>query len=162
MTDDEALPEASRTLRTGMADAVMHEVAERLGALIATGEPGLIALHALPLSDIDRSELEERLGRGEVFATLAVAGESEIWETSFPAVWWIRHRGSDGRIAVEEIEVTHVPHILVAQIEDVRAGMHRLDEVLLASTTGQSADGGPFHNGMPPSAGQSSRTGDIA
>ena len=68
-----------------------------LEALAESGQAGSIDLRSLPLSDADRAQLEELLGRGEVQAKLDLAGASEVWETTYPGVWWIRHKGAGGQ-----------------------------------------------------------------
>ena len=111
---------------TGMAMSVLAEVGRLLEALAESGEEGAIDLRSLPLSDADRAELEERLGRGEVRAELDLAGESEVWETTYPGAWWIRHRGARGKIATEEIAVCRIPEILITHPVDIEAAAARI------------------------------------
>jgi len=155
----------------GMVDAILREVATLLSRLLETGEGGVISLRAMPLSSADRAALDERLGRGEVSATLTIAGHSEIWETNYPGVWWIRHRGAGDKIAVEEIAITRVPEILVAQIDDARDGLDRLEAALaLAAASLAASDdvpdrpslttGAPDH--APDPMNLSANPGDIA
>jgi len=143
---------ASAPSRTGMADAVLREVAELLARLLDTGDSGTIGLRGLPLTAADCEELEQRLGRGEVSATLSAAGESEIWETAFAGVWWVRHRAGDGRIALDEIAVTRMPEILMTPIDDARAAHDRLKDALAAAS--------PVEDRGSPSARRSDSGGD--
>ena len=106
-------------LSTGMAKSLMVEIARKLEHLARTGEPGAIDLRSLPMTARDREELDELLGRGDVEATLHVAGESEIRETRYAGVWWVRHGGSGGHTAAELIEITLVPDILAAHPDDI-------------------------------------------
>ena len=115
---------------TGMALSVLAEVGRMLEALSESGQAGAIDLRSLPLSDVDRAQLEEVLGRGEVRAELDIAGESEVWETTYPGVWWIRHRGTDRKIATEEISVCAIPEILMTHPVDIKAAAGRLREEL--------------------------------
>ncbi len=92
--------------RTGMADSLLHEIAERLADLAATGQTSAIDLRSLPMTPADRRELEDRLGRGEIEARLTVGGASEIWETRYAGVWWVRHFGAGDKIAAEQIDIT--------------------------------------------------------
>ncbi|HXZ47765.1 MAG TPA: hydrogenase expression/formation C-terminal domain-containing protein [Usitatibacter sp.] len=114
----------------GIARALLREVAQLLKKLAEEGEGGSIDLRSLPMSDADRDEVRERLGRGEVRADLDVAGTSEVWETRYAGVWWIRHFGSGDRIAAEEIAVTGVPAILVAHRADIVAAASRIENDL--------------------------------
>lgn len=111
---------------TGMALSVLAEVGRLLDALAESGRPGAIDLRSLPLTDADRQQLEELLGRGEVRAELDVAGRSEVWETAYRGAWWVRHLGAGDRIAVEQIAVCSVPEILLAHNDDIRAAARRL------------------------------------
>ncbi len=112
--------------RTGMAQSILREISLALSVLAATGTRDAIDLRSLPLTLADREELEAALGRGDVGVVLEAAGKSEIWETRFTGVWWLRHFGGDGRVAAEVIEVTPVPDILSAHPEDISAAATRM------------------------------------
>lgn len=120
--------------QTGMADALLREIADALERFVATGEVTAIDMRGLPLGDADRAVLEQRLGQGEVSAILTVAGQSEVWETAFSGVWWVRHRGASGGVAAEEIVITRLPEILATHPDDARDGLMRLRAVLAAPT----------------------------
>jgi len=109
-----------------LARSVLREIAERLAELARTGEPAAIDLRSLPLKASDRSELEDCLGRGDVTATLNVAGTSELWETRYSGVWWVRHLGAGDRIAAERIEISIVPEILVTHSADIANAAERM------------------------------------
>lgn len=117
-------------VRTGLARAVEREILEHLEQLATDGTEAAIDLRGLPMSTADREELETRLGRGEVRATLRAMGESEVWETRFNGVWWVRHRGTDGRVVSEQVEITPVPEILKADPADSAMAAARLREQL--------------------------------
>jgi hydrogenase-1 operon protein HyaF len=124
--------------RTGMAQSLLREVSRALSALAETGTRDAIDLRSLPLTTGDRADLEVALGRGEVAATFDASGQSEVWETRHPGVWWVRHLGGDGRVAAETIEITPVPDILAAHPDDIRAGAANL-VAELARTTEETA-----------------------
>jgi len=115
---------------TGMAWSILTEIGQLLEALAATGETGTIALRGLPMTDIDRQQLEEILGHGEVRVELDLAGHSEVWETSYAGVWWIRHKGAGERIACEEIAITPIPEILLTHPVDIQAAAKRIRQEL--------------------------------
>jgi HupH hydrogenase expression protein, C-terminal conserved region len=117
-------------VRTGLAESLLWEILQHLAALASRGEDAAIDLHSLPMTQADRRELEERLGRGDVEAMLNVAGTSEIWETRYSGVWWLRHFGADNRIATERIEITAVPDMLVTHKADITAAAARLNDDL--------------------------------
>ena len=111
---------------TGMSHAILAEIAQRLQALLERNEPSSIDLRSLPMTQADREQLEQALGHGEVHVHLELAGPSDIWETAYAGVWWIRHRGANARIANEEIAVTRIPDILLSQPHDVAAAAARI------------------------------------
>jgi hydrogenase-1 operon protein HyaF len=121
---------------TGIAWSVLTEIAGCLKALAANGISSSIDLRSLPMSQADRDQLEELLGRGEVNARLEIAGPSEVWETAYSGVWWVRHKGAGGRVATEEIVVTRIPPILLAHPEDIEVAAARLNEDLQSRKTG--------------------------
>ncbi len=123
--------EAGAGFRTGMADSLLREIAERLDVLARTGECSAIDLRSLPITAADRSELEERLGHGDIEALLTTAGTSEIWETRYAGVWWVCHLGAGGKIAAERIEITACPEILLSDVADIATASKKLAEDLI-------------------------------
>ncbi len=117
---------------TGMADAVLNEVASLAARHAETGDWAAIELTSMPLTRQDREEIETRLGRGEVEATIELAGRSEVWETAYAGVWFVRHLGIDGKVATETIEICAAPVILLSHPDDRRAAAARLGEDLRA------------------------------
>jgi HupH hydrogenase expression protein, C-terminal conserved region len=124
---------------SGNATAILHEIADLLGRLVSDGSCGTIDLHAMPLTSGDRAQLEEVLAAGEVKVTIDAAGPTEICETVYPGVWWIRHRNEAGESVAELIEVTACPEILTSQTDDVREGWAALRRRL--DTAVSSANG---------------------
>lgn len=113
-------------LSSVLAKSVAREVAERLAVFVETGETAAIDLRGLPMSDADRAELLAWFGEGEIAIALEVAGPSRIHETRFPGVWWVRHFGSDDRIAAERIEIAPIPEIVIADRADIAAASAHL------------------------------------
>lgn len=115
---------------TGLADAVFAEIAAALGALAATGETTVIDLRSLPLVPADLVALAERLGEGEVTCRIEVAGPSEVRETGFSGVWWVRHLDGGGAVVVEEVQVTRIPEILPSHPDDVAFAARRMADLV--------------------------------
>ena len=130
-------PQAQPDFSTGMAQSLFSEIADRLASFAASGEKSAIDLHSLPLTPTDLKELESLLGRGEVEAELNVAGRSEIWETGYSGVWWVRHYGDGDKIASQSIEITACPKILAADAEDIAAAANRIADILSENTPGE-------------------------
>ncbi len=132
------VPRGTQSRLTGMADAILAEITFSLGRL--AGDPDIcevIDLKNLPMTEADRNDLRQRLGQGEVAATLDVSGPSEIAETGFSGVWWIAHAGGEDKVIAEQIVVARVPPILLAHPADIAAAAKRLAS--LASAPKQSA-----------------------
>jgi hydrogenase-1 operon protein HyaF len=110
----------------GLVDALLMEVAGMLGRLIDRGETATVDLRGLPLSPACISDLENRLGHGEISVQLDAAGRSKIHETGFPGVWWTRHCDEAGRLIALLIEVATVPDILRADAVDMADSLQRL------------------------------------
>jgi hydrogenase-1 operon protein HyaF len=111
---------------TPLVESLLHEIAGLLACLAATGQSARIDLLSLPIGPAGRAALAERLGRGEVEAALDAGGASEIWETGFSGVWWVRHFGADDKLATEQIEITTIPTILLSQPPDIAIAAARL------------------------------------
>ena len=135
-------PEFERDGAAGMVEAVLQETLELLDRFAREGAEAAIDLAGMPLTKDERDELERRLGRGEVEAELAVLGRSEVWDTAYSGVWWVRHWGEE-RISSEAIEITAVPKILICDRDDARAAAARLARAL--STSEESKDAGATH-----------------
>ena len=123
---------------TGMAHSILAEVARMLDALAADGTTGSIDLRSLPLTEADRQQLEELLGRGEVVAELELAGRSSVWETAYAGAWWVRHRGAGDKISSEEITVCPIPDILITHPADIKAAALRIKQEILENHPSQA------------------------
>jgi hydrogenase-1 operon protein HyaF len=119
-------PAACATAATsGLVPALIAEIAERLGQLLE-GTASAIDLGSLPLTGGDHDELSRLLGRGEIAMSLALASEGELWETAYPGVWRVRYRNRAGELIGDFIELTTIPRIAVAPLDDVRHSQRRL------------------------------------
>jgi hypothetical protein len=110
----------------GLVDALLMEVADLLDTLIAQQRSGSIDLLGLPLSAACLAALEQRLGHGEVTASVRASGTSETRETGFAGVWWTTHHDEAGRIIAMLIDVAEIPDILRASKHDMEQGRRRL------------------------------------
>lgn len=118
--------------KVGMAKALANEIAESLAAVAAGGVANGLDLRSLPLEPADLEELAEILGSGEVVATIEAAGRTEIYETQYPGVWWLKHYDTDGVLQLAEISIISVPDILRADPIDMRSAAESLSASLKA------------------------------
>ncbi len=117
---------------TGMAQAILREIHTQLSRLVETHQPGVIDLKGMPLTEADLEELRALLGRGEVHATLEVAGPTELYETAYAGVWWVTHRNIEGVNVAEQIEIAQVPNIVLTHRDDIGTSLARLADSLAA------------------------------
>ena len=109
--------------------ALMSEITSLLGDLAASGKEGVIDLRGLPLLDQDKKQLEDLLGRGEVSALVNAMGETQIWETAYAGVWWLRHKDTEDKIISEQIAITLIPELLKSHSADVEGSFERLQNI---------------------------------
>jgi hydrogenase-1 operon protein HyaF len=112
------------------APPIMHEILHALHRLADAGESTTIDLHAIPFGPADEAQLLSQLGDGEIKIELNSLGRSLIQETAYSGVWLIDHRNADDQRIALQIEITPIPSILLAQQEDVRDAIARLDGLL--------------------------------
>jgi hydrogenase-1 operon protein HyaF len=112
-----------------MGQAVLREVGQLLAQLAV--QPDFCAavdLRSLPMDDAERDALRQRLGFGEVKAAFDAGGPTQITETAYAGVWWIRHGDEDaGGPLFEQIVVARVPELLLADPAAIVDSSARLD-----------------------------------
>jgi hydrogenase-1 operon protein HyaF len=110
-----------------MGEALLRELLAYLQALVECGECQTIDLHGLPLDETGQQWLKDRLGRGEVVATLDSMGQSTVYETTFSGIWWVSHHDPEGKLISEFLEVCWIPGILQSQRADVEHSLALLE-----------------------------------
>jgi hydrogenase-1 operon protein HyaF len=110
----------------GGVAAILSELVTLLERLANEEAPGAIDLRSLPMSPLDRAELQRVLGDGEVQATVNAQGLSKMRETGVSGVWWIEHFDLQGELIAELIEVSRVPQILLSASDEIAAGARAL------------------------------------
>jgi hydrogenase-1 operon protein HyaF len=125
----------------GGVAAILSELATLLERLVNGEVPGAIDLRSLPMSPLDRAELQQVLGEGEVQATVNAQGLSKMRETRVPGVWWIEHFDQQGELIAELIEVSRVPQILLSASDEIAAGARAL-RAQIATDAAPSGRGG--------------------
>lgn len=146
---------------TAMLEAVLVEVRVLLARLAGNPEQiETIDLNSLPLDARTRALLRDRLGQGEVVATIEAAGRSQVVETAYPGVWWIRHETGEDDSALEQITVARVPALLCAHPVDIERASLRLADDLgrmpvprRAGPTGSELLGRPAQDNLEASDG---------
>jgi hydrogenase-1 operon protein HyaF len=106
---------------TEMAQALLRELADHLESIAQEGGRHVVELTNLPITPQDIILLDRMLGTGEVTATVHASGDTEIRETHFPGLWWVRYLGSEGNLITQQLEIAATPLILEAHADDMRA-----------------------------------------
>lgn len=131
------LPIEIAEVGTGLAQAVMSELAQHVSILAQSGTPHVIDLTSLPMNEMDKQELKNALGQGEVSITLSTIGDSQIYETRFSGVWWVTHFTTDNRIISELIEIAQVPEIVKSHPDDIKKSADELSKMIQLEDTGE-------------------------
>ena len=107
--------------------SILHQIRHALERLVATGEATRIDLSAMPFGPGDLERLTERLGQGEVTASVEASGPTLIQETAIPGVWLVDYRGTEDQRLTFHIEIATVPEILRPRPEDLAESIATLD-----------------------------------
>ena len=120
-------------IETGNVLPLLHEIRHALCRLAEGGEGAIIDLRGLPLAPGEEKKIEEALGEGEVSIQIDALGLSTIRETTFPGVWLVTHRNTENEVVARFIEITRVPELVMAQADDIKAGLGELEETLASA-----------------------------
>ena len=121
---------ARRDLETGNVEPLLHEIRHALDRLSRGEDGSIIDLQSMPLAPGEEKRIEEALGQGEVSITIDALGPSTVQETAYPGVWLVTHRNTENAVVARLVEITKIPALVMAQDEDIRAGLARLDQHL--------------------------------
>ena len=121
---------ARRDFETGNVEPLLHEIRHALDRLSRGEDGSIIDLQSMPLAPGEEKRIEEALGQGEVSITIDALGPSTVQETAYSGVWLITHRNTENEVVARLVEITKIPALVMAQDEDIRAGLARLDQHL--------------------------------
>ena len=109
---------------------LLHEIRHALAKLLNDQESTVIDLRSLPLAPGEEEKLLNKLGHGEVHASLNALGPTEIVETGYPGVWVLLHYNTDREVIGKFIEICEIPELLRSQQDDIREGLEQLQTEL--------------------------------
>ncbi len=112
------------------APALAAELADKLAAFTPEAAPHVINLSLLPVSDGDLAFLEKRLGLGSVAILSRGYGNCRIMSTAVKNAWWVRYFNSREALILNTIEVTRLPGVACAAVQDLEDSAERLAEIL--------------------------------
>jgi hydrogenase-1 operon protein HyaF len=113
---EEGMDDFGRTENVG---PLLRQIEQALQDLQETGSETIIDLGAMPFSDEDERDLRERLGRGEVSASVEAFGPTLIEETAFAGVWLVEYQDAEQRRLTLHLQVARIPGILMTPQDDL-------------------------------------------
>ena len=131
---------ADGPFRTDNVRPLMLQLEQALQDLGERAAETVIDLGAMPFSEQDERELRDRLGRGEVTATLDAFGPTLIQETAYPGVWLVEHQDAEQRRLTLHLEVARIPAILVTPQDDLADSLAALRRANLQSFDAPTED----------------------
>lgn len=90
----------------------------------------VINLSLLPQTPEDLQFLYEKLGKGSVSILSRSYGTNRITSTATDKVWWVQYFNSDDTLILNTLEVSDVPSVACAALEDLADSAERLEEIL--------------------------------
>ncbi|MDD5755524.1 MAG: hydrogenase expression/formation protein, partial [Methylococcales bacterium] len=90
----------------------------------------VINLSLLPQTPEDLQFLYETLGKGTVSILSRSYGTNRITSTLTDKVWWVQYFNSDDTLILNTLEVSDVPSVACAAMEDLADSAERLGEIL--------------------------------
>ncbi|MEN6414285.1 MAG: hydrogenase expression/formation C-terminal domain-containing protein [Veillonellales bacterium] len=111
--------------------AVLAEIMAALKQYAAAGQTWTIFLDKMALTFDERAAIRDFLGEGTVTIQLADKSEPVEWlESGIAGVWFGVYFNYDHKPVLETIEIGGFPQIAQAQPEDIRQGIHLLQQNL--------------------------------
>lgn len=108
---------------------LVTELNARIAVSDEQAEPYVINLTLLPQSDEDIEFLKQRLGTGTVTVLSRGYGNCRVSSTATKNVWWVQYFNAQDAIILNTLEVTPVPVVVCAAIEDIEDSAGRLREI---------------------------------
>lgn len=113
------------------ARPILEEVAYQASSR-KLGDPAhIINLSLLPMSPSDAAHLGEVLAAGPVRILSRGYGNCRITSTVVTDTWWVQYVNGYGNPMVDSIEITDVPEVALASVEDIADSAQRLHEALV-------------------------------
>ena len=124
-------PDIAAGCRVGVvnAPAILTELFEQSENWRPQNTPHVVNLSLLPHTPEDMELLEESLGRGRLTILSRGYGNCRIEATATPHVWRVRYFNSMDTLILDTIEVSTVPEVACAAVEDIADSATRLREI---------------------------------
>jgi len=110
--------------------SVLTEIVGKAKAFKAGDAAHVVNLTLLPMSPEDMECLPQSLGVGAVTILSRGYGNCRITSTKLPNVWWVQYFNSMDTLILNTLEVSEVPEVAQASVEDYEDSIERLGEWL--------------------------------
>jgi hydrogenase-1 operon protein HyaF len=110
--------------------SVLSEVVGKAKTFKAGDAAHVVNLTLLPMSPEDMECLTRTLSAGAVTILSRGYGNCRITSTRLPNVWWVQYFNSMDTLILNTIEVSEVPEVAQASVEDYEDSIERLGEWL--------------------------------
>ena len=111
------------------APAILTELFDQSENWSPQNTPHVVNLSLLPHTPEDMALLEASLGRGRLTILSRGYGNCRIEATATPHVWRVRYFNSMDTLILDTIEVSTVPEVACAAVEDIADSATRLREI---------------------------------
>ncbi|MCB6182383.1 hydrogenase expression/formation protein [Leeia sp. TBRC 13508] len=109
------------------AGYVMQEIAAKLSQPLGM-EPHIINFSLLPMSPEDMAYIDSCLGGGNSGVFSRGYGKCRVMSTALKNVWKVQYFNGMNSILLDTIEITRIPEVALASMEDLEDSLLRLEE----------------------------------
>ncbi|PWR23150.1 hydrogenase expression/formation protein [Zavarzinia compransoris] len=114
------------------APAILAELDHRSRIWVPGTPVHVINLSLLPHSPEDTAFLEQALGQGATTVLSRGYGNCRLTSTGLQHVWCVRYYNSVDTLILDTLEVTDLPEVACAAIEDIADSAERLGDIIAA------------------------------
>ncbi|MGI2259352.1 hydrogenase expression/formation C-terminal domain-containing protein [Shewanella sp. GXUN23E] len=112
------------------AAPLLTEIADRLPHSARASRPHVINLSLLPHSQQDLQFLSTVLGTGPTLILSRGYGNCRISSTATLNTWWVQYFNSQETLILNTLEISAIPDVACAAVEDIADSRQRLLEIL--------------------------------
>ena len=112
------------------ATSLITEINDKSASFEEGDDKHVINLSLLPHTPEDLAFLGELLGSGPAVILSRGYGNCRITSTAMKNVWWVQYFNSQDSLILNTIEVSEVPDVACASLEDIADSAQRMGEIL--------------------------------
>lgn len=112
------------------APPLLPEINEHIPQVKTGAAPHVINLSLLPHTEADLALLNELLGEGPLTILSRGYGNCRVTSSGTDSVWWVQFYNSQDALILNSIEISAMPEVVCAAVEDIAESAERLHEIL--------------------------------